>query len=49
VVVNTVKEAISHPSLRNLILEGLKISNSKAISRAQHVQDFIVLPEDFSL
>jgi len=49
VVVKTVQEARSHPSLRNVILEGLKISNSKAISRAQHVQDFNVLSEDFSL
>ena len=30
-------------------MDGLKKSNLKAISRAQHVQDFYLLPEDFSV
>lgn len=29
--------------------EGLKRANDKAISRAQYVQDFTILPEDFSV
>ena len=30
-------------------MEGLKKANNRAISRAQHVQDFYLLPEDFSV
>ena len=30
-------------------MEGLKKANSKAISRAQTVQNFYLMPEDFSV
>lgn len=39
----TVKDAIKHPNIRKAILDGLKIANEKAISRAQNVQNFYIL------
>lgn len=47
--VSTVKEAISHPHIGKIILEGLEIANNKAISRAQRVQNYHILSEDFSV
>ena len=43
-VVKTVKEAKSHAAFRKVILDGLKQSNEKAISRAQMVQNFYLMP-----
>ncbi len=45
----TVKQTIDDEKVRKIINEGLKKANEKAISRAQYVQDFIILPEDFSV
>jgi long-chain-fatty-acid--CoA ligase ACSBG len=45
----TVTEARSDEKLKKIISEGLKKANEKAISRAQHIQDFIVLGEDFTV
>ena len=45
----TVAEGMKDEKLRKLLAEGLKKANEKAISRAQHVQDFVILPEDFSV
>jgi long-subunit acyl-CoA synthetase (AMP-forming) len=45
----TVQEAIKDEKVRKILAEGLKKANEKAISRAQHVQDFVILPEDFSV
>ena len=45
----TVSQAIKHPKMREIITAGLEAANSKAISRAQRVQNFIILPEDFSV
>lgn len=47
--VGTVKEAKSSSSFRAVILEGLKEANTKAISRAQMVHDFYLIPEDFTM
>lgn len=30
--------------LKKIVMEGLKKANTKAISRAQHVQDFCIMP-----
>lgn len=49
IAVKTLKEAQTHPGLRKVILDGLKVANDRAISRAQHVQDFCLLKEDFSV
>ena len=45
----TVAEGLKDEKIRKLLAEGLKKANEKAISRAQHVQDFVILPEDFSV
>lgn len=45
----TVQEAIGCPALRKIIQEGLDIANSKAISRAQKVVNFTILPLEFSI
>lgn len=47
--VGTLQEAVKDEKVRKIIDEGLKKANLKAISRAQHVQDFMILPEDFSI
>lgn len=47
--VSTVKEASNDLKVRKVILEGLEKANKKAISRAQNVQNFYILPEDFSV
>jgi long-subunit acyl-CoA synthetase (AMP-forming) len=47
--VSTVKEASKDPKVKKIILEGLEKANQKAISRAQNVQNFFILPEDFSV
>lgn len=47
--VKTTTEARNHPAFRKAILEGLKQANSKAISRAQMVQNFYLMPEDFTV
>lgn len=45
----TVQEATKDEKVRKIIADGLKQANEKAISRAQYVQDFIILSEDFSV
>lgn len=45
----TVAEAKNHPKLREVIQAGLNKANQKAISKAQHVQAFHLLTEDFSV
>lgn len=47
--VKTVQEAIKHPKMREIVQAGLEVANSKAISRAQRVQNFTILGEDFSV
>ena len=42
--VKTIKEAAAHPNFKNVIMEGLKLANAKAISRAQTVQNFYLMP-----
>lgn len=43
------KEAANNPNMRKIILEGLGKANQRAVSRAQNVQNFYILPEDFSV
>ena len=45
----TVQEAVKDEKVRKILSDGLKKANEKAISRAQYVQDFIILSEDFSV
>jgi long-chain-fatty-acid--CoA ligase ACSBG len=47
--VKSLKEARAHPNFRKVIMDGLKEANQKAISRAQYVQNFYLMPEDFSV
>ena len=47
--IKTVKEAKNNPAFNKIIEEGLKLANNKAISRAQYVQDFYLMTEDFSI
>lgn len=47
--IKTVKEAKNNPAFNKIIEEGLNQANSKAISRAQYVQDFHLMTEDFSI
>lgn len=47
--VKTIKEAIASPAVKKIIAEGIKRANAKAISRAQHVQEFRIISEDFSV
>ena len=47
--IKTTKEASSHTNFRKVIMEGLKEANLKAISRAQMVQNFHLMAEDFSV
>jgi len=42
--IDTVKDAVNDEKLRKIISDGIKKANEKAISRAQYVQDFIILP-----
>jgi hypothetical protein len=35
---------MKNPNLSKIILDGLEVANSKAISRAQRVQNFAILP-----
>ena len=44
-----VEELRNNEKFRKIVLDGLKKANDKAISRAQYVQDFYLLPEDFSV
>ena len=46
---NTIYEARSHPEFPRVIMAGLKEANEKAISHAQKVQNFYLMPEDFSI
>jgi hypothetical protein len=41
--VSTVQGAITHANIRKIIFEGLGVVNKKAISRAQHIQNFHLL------
>jgi long-chain-fatty-acid--CoA ligase ACSBG len=45
----TIKEVVKDEKLRKIVSDGLKKANEKAISRAQFVQDFAILEEDFSV
>jgi long-subunit acyl-CoA synthetase (AMP-forming) len=47
--VTTVEEALKHGAIRKIVMEGLAAANKKAISRAQYVQNFHILSEDFSI
>lgn len=47
--VSTVEEALKHQGLRKIIIEGLEKANEKAISKAQRVQNFYLLSEDFTV
>ena len=42
--ITTIEQARKSKIVNNLINEGIKKANQKAISRAQHVQDFHVIP-----
>jgi long-chain-fatty-acid--CoA ligase ACSBG len=48
-LIKSVAEAKSNEKLRKIIMEGLKKANERAISRAQHVQDFYLMPEEFTV
>ncbi|KUF88318.1 hypothetical protein AM588_10002283 [Phytophthora nicotianae] len=45
----TVSDAQSCEKFREYISEGMKRANTKAASRAQHVQKFFIIPRDFSI
>jgi long-chain-fatty-acid--CoA ligase ACSBG len=47
--VTKVAEGRDNEKLRKIIMDGLKKANEKAISRAQHVQDFYLMPEEFTI
>jgi long-chain acyl-CoA synthetase len=47
--VKTIQEAANDQGVRNILKEGLRAANQKAISKAQHVQDFVVLTEQFAV
>ena len=49
VPITKVKEGQGNEKLGKLIMEGLKEANKKAISWAQYVQDFHLMPEEFSV
>ena len=42
--ITKVEEGIYNERLRKIITEGLKKANEKAISKAQYVQDFCIMP-----
>ncbi len=45
----TVKDAVKCQVLRKIIGEGMEATNAKAISRAQKVTKFTILPVEFSI
>ena len=45
----TVKEAMSCPSVKKVIEEGIREANKKAISNAQKIQKFVILTADFGV
>lgn len=45
----TVKDAIACPELKKIIHEGIEVANKKAISNAQKVHKFTILPNEFSI
>ena len=45
----TIAEAKNCPKIKEAIAAGLKRTNERAISRAQHVQKFTILDADFSV
>ena len=47
--VSTIKEASFHPNFRKVVMKGIKQANQQAISRAQMVQYFYLMPEDFNV
>jgi long-chain acyl-CoA synthetase len=47
--VKTLKDARLNPAFRKVIMDGLKEANQKAISRAQQVKNFYLMPEDFTV
>lgn len=47
--IKTVKEGMGDKKLAEIIRAGLEVANNKAISRAQRVQNFTLLSEDFSV
>jgi long-chain-fatty-acid--CoA ligase ACSBG len=47
--ISTIEQARQSKIVANLINAGLKQANDKAISRAQIVQDYHIMPEEFSV
>lgn len=45
----TIKEAIACPTVKKIISEGLEKANEKAISNAQKVQKFTIIPFEFTV
>lgn len=47
--IETIEEARKSKIVNNLILNGIKLANEKAVSKAQVVQDYSIVPEEFSV
>ncbi len=47
--ITKVEEGRNNEKLRKIIMEGLKKANEKAISKAQYVQEFYLMPEEFTI
>jgi len=45
----TTEEAIQDPVWKKYFEDGIKRTNQQAVSRAQYIQKFVILPNDFSL
>lgn len=45
----TIHEAMKCPIVHEMISEALKKTNEKAISRAQHIHKYKILPHEFSI
>ena len=45
----TIEEATACPKVREYVEQGIGHSNTRAISRAQHIRKWVLLPGDFTL